>query len=313
MKNKPLSPARRRALLALCALGLSAGASLLPVLTPAAQAAPKRILELWPGQRVLIVLPFTIGEDWNGGPELAEAVKPLIRSELQTALTNTGKFSITLPYRFDPILRRAVADNRISQDIITPFVDSPSLETAQPVFTELKFDQVPMAAQVQLEELRVGGTAKKPTLQMQVSAKLYQIGDAAPFRSVVITSDPVEGRTPEERIQKSAANAFQQVADYFVKAPDTFQLPASLDVIAGDSMGKSAMAGDAKMPKKATGSAPATPKPVAPAMAPAAPAKVDATKPNMMAPQTGTAVIPNVPAGDPPLGLDVPGEKALGR
>lgn len=305
MKNYSVSPARRAALLAVSALSLSAGLTCLPSLMPSAQAKPKQMLELWPGQRVLLVLPLTVGPDWNGGPELAEAVKPLVRPELQRALTDTGKFSITLPYRFDPILRRAVVENRISQDIITPFTDSPSLATAEPVFTKLQFEQVPMVTQIQLEELRVGGDAKKPTLQMQVSAKLYEIGNPTPFRSVVVTSDPAEGRTPEERLRNSAANAFDQIAAYFIKAPDSFELPASLT--AETDAAKNTDAGAAMQNGKPAPAAPVVAAPVTP-VAPVAP-----VAPAGMSPYSGTKMIPVLPAGDPPLGIAPGAEKALGR
>ena len=294
MKKYTLTPARRGALLALSVLSLSAGASWLPALTPAAQAKPKQMLELWPGQRVLLVLPLMIGPDWNGGPELAEAVKPLVRPYVQSALSDTGKFSITLPYRFDPILRRAVVENRISQDIITPFVNTPTLATAQPVFSQLKFEQVPMVAEIQLEEIRVGGTPKTPTVQLQMSGKLYEIGGSAPFRTVVVTSDAMPGRTPEERLQKAAANGAQQIAAFFVKPPESFQLPDSLIV------------------KEEPVEAP-----------PVKPVKPTATKTPAPKPQSGgnsngnsnaaMPVIPMLPPTQPPLGVDPGGEKALGR
>ncbi len=295
MKNQIFSPARRGVWLALGAATL--GAALLPVFTPPAIAKPKPMLEIWPGQRVLLVLPLTVGPDWNGGPELAEAVKPLVRPIVQRALTDTDKFSITLPYRFDPILRRAVVENRISQDIITPFVDTPSLATAQPVFSQLKFEQVPMVTEVQLEEIRVGGTAKKPTAQLQMSARLYEIGASAPFRSVVVTSDAVEGRTPEARLQNAAADASRQIAAFFVKAPDTFQLPASLLIENAETK----MAADGKTPVK----------PVPAKTAPKA--MVPQAQPNGTAPRTGMSPIPVLPPAQPPLGVDPGGEKALGR
>ena len=307
MKKLSLSPTPRAALCALSVLGLGAGASLLPAFTPPAQAAPKRVLELWPGQRVLLVLPLTIGPDWNGGPELAEAVKPLVRPALQRALSDTNKFSLTLPYRFDPILRRAVTENRISQDIITPFEESPSLATAQPVFSQLQFEQVPMATQVQLEELRVGGTPKKPTLQMQVSAQLYEIGGSGPFRSVVVTSNPAEGRTPEARLQNAAADAFRQIAAFFVKAPETFQLPASLEVRAEDATDKAT--GDDAAMNSANGAKPAPAAPVVPAPK----AMVPSTQPNGMTSGVGASAIPRLPVGEPPLGVEPGTEKALGR
>lgn len=296
MKNYTFTPARRGALLALSVLSLGAGAILLPALTPVAQAkAKKPALELWPGQRVLLVLPLTVGPNWNGGPELAEAIKPIIRPVVQSALTNTNKFSLTLPYRFDPILRRAVVENRISQDLITPFVNTPSLATAQPVFAQLKFEQVPMVTEIQIEEIRVGTNKSESTAQLQMSAKLYEIGASGPFRSVVITSDAMEGRTPEARIQNAAANAAQQIAAFFVKAPDTFELPASLLVEKEDSK----MENGGKMPNVAGTT---TPRPMMPS-----------SQPNAMASQPGMSTIPVLPPSQPPLGLEATGEKALGR
>lgn len=307
MKNYSVSPSRRAALLTLGFLGVGVGAMCLPTLMPTAQAAPKMkksALEIWPGQRVLLVLPITIGPNWNGGPELAEAVKPLVRSRLQSALTDTGKFSVTLPYRFDPILRRAVSDNLISDDIVAPFVSAPSRATAEPIFSKLKFEQVPMITQVQLEELRVGGTTQKPTLQLQVSAQLYEIGGGGPVNSIVITSNPAEGATPEARLQNASADAFHQVAAFFVKPPTSFELPASLtdarkDEMDKEQMGKDKMGMD-KMGKDKMGM---DGKNKTPAMA----------TPNAMAPQAGMPMIPVLPAGEPPLGIDAGNEKALGR
>ena len=306
MKNYSVSPSRRAALLTLGVLSIGVGATCLPSLTPAAQAkskTKKSALEIWPGQRVLLVLPITIGPDWNGGPQLAEAVKPLVRSKLQTALTNTGKFSVTLPYRFDPILRRAVSDNLISDTIVTPFVSAPSRETAEPIFSKLKFEQVPMITQAQLEGLTVGGTVQKPTLQLQVSAKLYEIGGGQ-VNSIVVTSNPAEGATPEERLQNAAADAFGQVAAFFVKAPDSFELPASLtearkDEIDKEQMDKGKMGmdkmGKDKMEMDSKSKAPAT------------------ATPNAMAPKTDMPMIPVLPAGEPPMGINATNEKALDR
>ena len=308
MKKYFDSPARRAAFVAAGVLSL--GAVCGPALISPAQAAPvaKNVLEIWPGQRVLLILPITIGPDWNGGAELGQATTALVRPDLQQALSQTGKFSTISPYRFDPILRRAVADSRLSDDVITPFVDAPTLETAAPVFAELNFDQVPMATQVQLEELRVGGTDKKPTLQMQISAKLYEIGaqGGTQTRSIVVTSDAVEGRTPEDRLRNAAANAFTQIADYFVKAPDSFQLPASLmpqkeAATQANNKGKAMQNGNsigANSNNADSGESATMPK----------------TTPPTATPSLGAdAAIPVLPTGTPPLGIEAGNEKTLGR
>ena len=317
MKNYSVSPARRAAFVAagVLSLGAMCGPALGPALMSPVQAAPmaKNVLEIWPGQRVLLILPLTVGPDWNGGAELGRATTALVRPDLQQALAQTGKFSTTSPYRFDPILRRAVVESRLSDDVVTPFVDAPSLETAAPVFAQLKFDQVPMATQVQLEELRVGGTENRPTLQMQVSAKLYEIGaeGGTQTRSIVVTSDAVEGRTPEDRLRNAAANAFTQIADYFVKAPDSFQLPASLmpqmDAATPAKNGGKAMkngnsngANSNSAGSDQSAMAPKTTPPTAP--------------PPTATPRIGAgADIPVLPTGTPPLGIEAGNEKTLGR
>ena len=306
MKKLRVSPLQRRGILALCVLG--AGLSPLLVPTPA-PAAPRQKLQLWPGQRVLLVLPLHVGSDWNAGPELAEAIQPLVRPLLQQALTATGKFSVTLPYRFDPILRRAVADKRVADDAVAALINTPSLETAQTVFSSLTFNQTPMVADVQLEELRIGGTPKKPTVQLQVSGKLYEVGGSGPFRNVVVTSRAFEGRTPEARLQAAANDAFVEIARQFVAPPEAFELP--LPAAPTPAPGAAAMPGkkgttdDAGMmgganPAASSGTAPRTGMPNAPGT------------PNAMGAKAG-GFVPVLPSAQPPLGIAVPQEPTLAR
>lgn len=282
-------------MLAVCAL--STGFS--PLLV-SAQAKPRQTLEIWPGQRVLLVLPLSVGPDWNAGPELAEAIQPVVRPQLQQAFADTGKFSVTVPYRFDPIFRRAVAEKKINEDIMKALIDTPSLETAQPVLSQLTFDQPPMVAEVQLQELRVGGTQKDPTVQLQVSGKLYEVGGSGPFRNVVVTSRAFGGRTPEARLQAAAADAFHDIAAQFIAPPETFQLPLP----AG---GASAMAGGKNSGVGSTNANPTTPAPNS------GTAGTSNSMPNTMPSSGGRLVIPQLPPAEPPLGIAVPQEPTLAQ
>ena len=290
-------------LLALCAVAASSAPLFAP---PSAEAAPRRTLELWPGQRVLLVLPLKVGPDWNAGPELAEAIQPVIRPQLQRALTDTGKFSVTLPYRFDPILRRAVSDKRLSDDVVSALVANPTLETAQPVFSNLTFNQVPMVADVQMEELRVGGTQKKPTVQLVMSGRLYEIGGNGPFRNVTVTSRSFAGRTPADRLQAAANDAFQEIAQQFVAPPAAFELPLPPAPVA-----------PAPKPKAPTGSGATTPNGGSGRPLTAAPGSggVNAAgaTPNTLSPAPGGAFVPQLPPAQPPLGIAVPQEPTLAR
>lgn len=297
MKNQ-FSSAPRRSLLAAGALGLSLGAMLASPSVPSAQAAKvvTPILEVWPGQRVVMVLPLQVGADWKPSPELTDAILPLMRPQLLRALSDTGKFSVTVPYRLDPILRRAVLDSRVPQETITALIDTPSLANAQSVLSKLTFNQAPMVAELQLEDLRVGGTPQKPTVALQVSGKLYEVGGSGPFRSVVYTSRSFGGKTPEARLQAAADDAFRYIAREFVKPPESFQLALNAATSPAPAMDKMAP------PKTATPPATSAPKTM-PSTAPPTPAP---------APLKGT-LIPTLPPAQPPLGLAVPGEPTMAR
>ena len=316
-KLKARAQSRAIVTASLIGLGCGLGAIYLP---QTAQAAPRRKLEIWPGQRVLLVLPLQIGPDWNAGPELGEAIKPLIKPALQQALTGTGKFSVTLPYRFDPIFRRAVADKRITEDVVTNLLSDPSLATAQTALSQLTFEQVPMVAQVQVEELRVGGTPKEPTVQLQMSGKLYEVGGDGPFRNVVVTSRPFGGRTPEARLQAAATDAFNEIARQFVEPPAEFQLPLPVaPAPTAPADGKNPATTTTDNANGGGGSqAVETPNPVAstPNTKPAPNTGAMGAMPpssGAMAPKAGAPFIPQLPPAQPPLGIAVPTEPTLAR
>jgi hypothetical protein len=293
-------------------LGLVAAlGAIAPFLTPVAHSAPKQQqLEIWPGRRVLLVLPLTVSSNWNADPALGRAIIPLATPELQRELTNTGKFSITLPYRFDPILRRALTEKRVAENDITALLASPSLETSRPVTDKLAFDQPVMVADIKLEELRVGGTPKMPTVQIQASGVLFEQGNPNPVKKIVVTSRPVMGKTPSERLSGAARAAFAEIAAEFVAAPPAFDLPmpeappepvAPAAGAAGTTSGTSAAAG-----------VPAGAAPARMPMTPPAPMGSVAT-PNGLPVAPGMPFVPQLPAGQPPLGVGAGAPGTVGR
>lgn len=269
-----------------------------PFLTPPAHSARKKApqLEIWPGRRVLLVLPLTPSTNWNADPALGRAIVPLTNQELQRELTETGKFSITLPYRFDPILRRALVEKRVAENDISALIATPTLETARPVIDKLAFEQPVMFADIKLEELRVGGTPKEPTVQIQASGRLFEQGNPNPVKSVVITSNPQTGKTPSERLRAAASDAFSQIAAEFVAAPPAFELPIPVAPV------EEAPVAGAPATGAATGGA-TVGTPGAPAPAPRPAPMSPVAKPNAIPSAPGAPLVPQLPAGQPPLGV----------
>ena len=111
----------------------------------------------------------------SGSDELRTALVPVVSGELSNALKRTGKFSIVLPYKFDPLLRRGLAESAISDDDLSGFVLTPSLSSAQTVLSKLSLDQPGMVAQVRLESLQVGGTPQSPSVQVRMHGDLYEV------------------------------------------------------------------------------------------------------------------------------------------
>lgn len=263
--------------------------SVAPLVCTPANAAPK--LEIWRGQRVLMLLPVSVAQNSNISAPLAQALPGLVRPSLINALERTEKFSITSPYRFDPVLQRAVVDKRIPESEVKALIASPTLETSRPLMDKLRFDQPSMIADVQVVELRTGGTAKSPSLQLQVSARLYEQGGGAALKSVVVTSNPVTGGRPENQLVKAASQVFEEVARQFVEPPQPFALPIPV-------------APAPAPPKPAPLQSPA---PVAPVPAPRpVPPPVVVTPPNSLSTAPGESFLPVLPPARPPLGLAVP-------
>lgn len=296
MKLRHRFPSRAATICLVAALGATA-----PFLTSIAATAPKKQLEIWPGRRVLLVLPISISTNWNSDPALGRAIVPLAQPQLQQALTATGKFSVTTPYRFDPVLRRGLTEKRVAENDLNALLASPTLETSRPVVDKLLFDQPVMTADVELVEVRVGGTPKVPTVQLQVSGKLYEQGNPNAVKSLVVTSPPTRGRTPSERLIAAAGLAFAELAAEFVNPPPAFDLPAPVAPTPTPA---------AKGTAPTTPVAPTTPATPAIPIAPVAPA-IPLTPPGTLAPAPGAPFVPQLPAPQPPLGIAAGQEPTL--
>ena len=318
MKLRSRFPLRAATLGLVAALGVSA-----PFLTRATVGAPKKELEIWPGRRVLLLLPLAPSATWNADPELGRAIVPLAQPQLQSALTATDKFSITLPYRFDPVLRRGLLEKRIAENEITALLTTPTLATARPVVDKLTFDQPVMIAEIKLEELTVGGTPKAPTVQIQTSGLLYEQGNPNPIKSITVRSRPTSGRTPSERIRAAASQTFTEIAAEFVTPPVAFDLPlppaptptpAKPKAVKGKGNGKNGGANaGANSGANGTATVPATAGEAAtpPIVAPAAPNAI--APPNSLSTAPGAPLVPQLPAAQPPLGIAAGTEGTVGR
>jgi len=280
----------------------------------------------------------------SGSDELANALVPLVSGQLSRALQNTGKFSLISPYRFDPILRRGLAEQQISDEDLTAFVTTPTLEGAQVMLPKLSLDQPGMVAQITLENLQVGGTPQAPTVSVRMHGDLYQVANrinlpaatttggsdatdatAAPapanptappapqlFRTITVTTRAYGGATPEDRLRAATSEGFMDVAAAFVEPPAEFQLPApialpgALTAKGGGKMNKGmgASANTGKG-KGQTGIGASSGNMTMP-LTPAAPTDATIAAPNTLSPASNAPIAPTLPPAAPPLGLSVP-------
>ncbi|MBW3635538.1 MAG: hypothetical protein KY445_03600 [Armatimonadetes bacterium] len=300
MNFHPRCSSRSATLLWVAALGAFA-----PLLTVPAHAAPKtkkvappRLISAWPARRVLLVLPVTPSATWAGTPELGSAIGPLVQPELQEALSATGKFSPTIPHRFNPLLRRGLEEKRLAETDITPFVAAPTLETARAIVDKLAFEQPLMIADVRLEELVTGGTPNAPTVLLRVSGRLYEQGKPEPVESIEVISRPSGGKTPEARISAAAEQAFRELANGFVMSPVIPEFSALMP-----APGKLVRAGVRPATPTLPGAMPGTP------TMPSTPPTI--ATPNRIAPTPGTPTVPQLPPPVPPLGVAAGGEATV--
>lgn len=234
--------------------------------------------------------------------DLGRAIVLLAEPELQKALIGTGKFSPTLPYRFDPILRRGVKENQLTEEDITALLASPSLATSQPVLDKLTFDQPAMTTEIFLEELTIGGTPKQPTVQIRASGKLYQQGNPNAIKTVSVRSDALKGKTPSDRLTAAAGQAFREIAAAFVEPPAAFDLP--LPVVPVTVKGKKGSASTSKpVAEPMAGEVPGNMSSAIPAETIAAPASIPTAAPQILPTAPGAPLVPQLSAGAPPLGV----------
>ena len=185
-------------------------------------------LEPWPGKRVVMMLPLQLGEGWNANRELGNIVLPVAEQELQNALEATGKFSVTQPHRFNPLLRRAVQEGKLTDEMVIQVAASPTLENAREVLSKFDFDQTPMVAQFFLEEVLSTRVKNRQSVTVQVTGRLYEL-DGPAVSNILLTSDPVTaGRTSYDQVLLAADDAFMRIAQQFVQPISDFALPSAM-------------------------------------------------------------------------------------
>jgi hypothetical protein len=265
---------------------------------PSAAAAPVAVRELWAGQRVLMLLPLGLGEGWNSTDAVGAAVLPEAGQRLRSILEGTGKFSVIEGHKFSPILMRAVQERRITKAQLDALLADTTLGNARIVLSKIGFENAPFIADFRLEEVRAGGTKSKPTVQMQVSARLYELGGQTASNTVVVTSKAVSGgKNDLERMLLAAQDAFAQATAQLLTPPsDTIVLPRATPE-----------------PK---GKKPVPPAPVmTPVSPPVEPTPVQPPAPSVTLPgdvsitgasDRGSSGVPQLPAPEPPLGIAVP-------
>jgi len=207
-------------------LCIAAGSAPLLCASSAQAKPPVATTEVWPGRRVVFLLPVQLSSNWNIDPQWGQRLLPEAESRLRRALEATGKFSVIQPYRFNPMLQRALQEKRIDQAQLDAAVDTPSLQSASGVLDKLGFALPPLIAEFRLEEVRASGTEKAPSVQVQVLGKLYELNSESAAQTKVFTSDPIRGRgTQAEQIIDATENAFRMVAAEFVRPPAEVELP----------------------------------------------------------------------------------------
>ncbi|MDF2439362.1 MAG: hypothetical protein JWN98_346 [Abditibacteriota bacterium] len=299
------SPILRRGLAALAISGVL----LSPVLTVApAQAAKAKKgtgIEPWQGRRVLLLLPLQLGEGFNADRNFGQAILSRAESLLQQQLQATGKFSVIQAHRFSPLIQRGLQEKRLTQAQVDDYLKAQTLENANTFLGQFVFERPAMIADFRLEEVRSISDPKRPSVQVQVSGRLYEAGNPIAVKSPVFTSEPARtGQNNIERFLGAADNAFMQAAMEMVAPLEDIQLPAAEPTpVAADA--------PAATPGTAT-PAPAAPNAVAPSAAGSAPSGVTlpGDRPITGASGSGTGAVPQLPPAQPPLGLTVPNAPA---
>src|SRR5690606_30854574 len=184
---------------------------------------------------------------------------------------------------FNPLLRRAVQEEKITNEQLSKLAESPTLENAREVLTKFNFDQPPLIAEFFLEEVRSTSLRDRRSVTVQVTGRLYEL-DGPARNNILLTSDPITGgRTAYDQVLLASNNAFGQIVEQFVQPVTDYPLPEEAPVAE-------------VVPE---------PEPVlvpGPATSPA---------PNLTGRPGGTlppGTMPQLPPAEPPLGVAVPGE-----
>lgn len=221
-----------------CGLSLVAA---IGCIAPSAQAAKKSnkavsqptvSIEAWPGQRTMLILAPTLGANWNSDPTLGQALLRQSLPLLESALRKTGKLGIMELQPYNPIFLRAVQDRRMTADELNTLTSTsatnttPWLDRARQALSKLSFEQQPLIGDFTIEEIRSSGDQARPAIQVQASGRMYELGGAAPSKTVVVTSQPMRsGRQPLDAILMAAGDAFKQIAASFVSPIEITDLP----------------------------------------------------------------------------------------
>src|SRR5689334_3144615 len=106
-----LGAARYGLLMAAAASGFFAAPSKPVHAKPAAVSTA----EVWPGRRVVLLLPLKLSDNWNADPLWGQRLLKPSEHRLRSALESTGKFSVIQTYQFDPVLQRAMQEKLIDK------------------------------------------------------------------------------------------------------------------------------------------------------------------------------------------------------
>lgn len=294
------NPLLRRGLAALAIAGIMLSPAL--TIAPAQAAKAGSGIEPWQGRRVLLLLPLQLGEGFNADRAFGQAILSRAESLLQQQLQATGKFSVIQVHRFSPLIQRGLQEKRLTEAQVADFLKAQTLENANTFLSQFVFDRPAMIADFRLEEVRAISDPKRPSVQVQVSGRLYGAGNPIAIKSPVFTSEPARtGRNNIERFLAAANNAFMQAAMEMVAPLQDIEFPNVEPAPAAVGT--------------ATPAAPNTATPNAGAPASGTPDATTSANPAPVAgdrPITGSSSassagsVPQLPPARPPLGITVP-------
>ncbi len=192
-------------------------------------AAKTGAIEPWPGRRVLLLLPLQLGPGFNADRSFGQAILSRAEALLQEQLDATGKFSVIRAHRFSPLIQRALQEKRLTEAQADDAIKAPpdgSVAAATAFLKQFTFDQVPLIAQFNLEQVRESGSPDRPGVQAQVSGRLYELDNPVALKAPVMTSNTVtKGRNNIDRYLDAARLAFGDVATEFTAPLEDIALP----------------------------------------------------------------------------------------